>query len=265
MEPYRDLWEEKTFDFPDACREVGRNNAFWILCYRRHLAGIDLPDERELRRLVRAANEATSWCCASGELERYTRHEARATVEQVAGYACAGLSPMVQRLRHWARNSRSRRADHVARRIALAMADVAEKAGRHDFTASTRQIAEMARTSPVQVSRYMHVLVDAGLVTRQGYCRSRSYARGTSKFSIHPRRPTQRIDELEPPRYDKLRARWTWRKPELRGKITPFAWLHGSVPNVTTLSSSREDEGTSVDKTTSTTSNPSRGSPLSSV
>jgi hypothetical protein len=262
MDPYRSFWECRVFDFEDACREVGRNNAFWILCYRRHLSGIDLPNETELRRLTRIAHLATGGRDTAGELERYTRYEARATVEQVKRYPCAGLRPMAERLRRWARESRSRRASDTARRIAVAMADIAEQAGRHDFTASTRQIAAMAKTSPVQVSRYMHVLVDAGLVTRKGYCRSRDYARGTSKFSIHPRRPTQRIDEVEPPRYDKLRARWTWREPGLRGKITLWQLLHGNVPNVTRASSPTRDRAIASAFDTSRTPSSSRGSPL---
>src|SRR4051812_10548202 len=261
MDPYRSLWESRTFDFEGACREHGRNNAFWILCYRRQLAGIDLPDAAELRRLTRIAHRATGGRDTAGELERYTRHEAQATVDQVERYPSAGLRPMTERLRRWARESRSRQATHPARRIALAVADIAEKAGRHDFTASTRQIAEIAKTSPVQVSRYMHVLVDAGLVTRMGYCRSRNYARGTSKFSIHPKRPAQRIDEVEPPRYDKLRARWTWRKASLRGEITPWQLLRGSVPNVTRDSSSTRNRAIASAFDTSRAPCSSRGSP----
>jgi hypothetical protein len=262
MESCRALWEDRVFDFEDACRRHGRNNAFWILCYRRRLDGIELPGGPELRRLTKIANRATAGRNTDGELERYTRHEAQATVDQVSSYPCAGLRPMAERLRRWAKESRSRRASATARAIAVAMADIAEQAGRHDFTASTRQIAAMAGTSAVQVSRYMHVLVDAGLVTRKGYCRPRGYAMGTSKFSIHPRRPVQRIDEAERPRYDALRARWTWRKPSLRGQITSWQWLHGSVPNVTTSSSSTR-KGLLVDAfRASTELHPSRGSPL---
>jgi DNA-binding transcriptional ArsR family regulator len=240
MDEFRSLWEAREFDFAAACREIGRNNAFWVLCYRRHLDGVDLPRKTELNRLVRVAQQATAGLDTDGREERFTRYEARATVDQVSSYPSAGLRPMAARLRHWARTTRSRRATHPVRRLALAMADLSERAGRHDFTASTRQLAELAQMSHVAVSRHMHVLVDAGLVTRRGYCKSRVYDRGTSKFTIAPQRPAQRLDEVEAPRYDKLRARWTWRRPELRGTLTQWAFSRGaaSVPNVTTLPTS---------------------------
>lgn len=231
----RPLWSGE-FDFERACRDHGRNDAFWVLCYRRHLAGLDLPDARERRRLCKAANRATGYRNASGESERYTAYEARATVEQVSGYASGGLGPMVDRLRHWADSSRARSATPPARRLARALADVAERSGRYEFSASTRRLGEMAGMSHVSVSAHMHVLVAAGLVVRKGYCAPwGKHERGTSRFSIMPVRPEQRIDEEEPPRYDKLRARWSWRRPELRGTTTRWAWLKAygeSVPNV---------------------------------
>ena len=218
-----------------------------MLCYRRHLAGEDLPDAREVRWLCLRANKATGYRDQDGREERYTSHEARATVDQVIGYPSAGLAPMVDRLRRWADSSRSVRATPPARRLARALADVAELSGRWEFSASTRRLGEMAGMSHVSVSAHMHALVASGLVRRRGYCAPRGgHERGTSRFSIMPRRPEQRIDEQEPPRYDRKRACWTWQRPEMRGVITRWAFLRRlseSVPNVKEPSSPTINSG----------------------
>lgn len=263
----RRAWQGARFDLELACRTYGRNDAFWVLCYRRALAGEALPSGRELRDLVRSANTATGGLDSCGRPDRYTLYEARATVEQVSGYARAvGLHPLVLRGRRWSEQSRSRRATPPVRRLMAALCDVAERSGSYEFACSHRRLAEMAGVSACSVAQLLWPLVDAGLVRRVGFNRPLpGRARGTSRFSLMPSRPEQRIDEERPPRFDYARCRWTWDRPEDRGKTTRwvFARISGSVPTVgpTTITSSLLLESTDKTSVISTFQYQPRGSP----
>jgi DNA-binding transcriptional ArsR family regulator len=260
----RELWEAREFDFEDACCEVGRNRAFWVLCYRRHLRGMPLPDLLERRRICRRANAATGYLDRQGKPERYTLWESTQTAQQVEGYPSAGLRVLTARVRHWASSSRSRLATPPVRRLAVALSEVAEMSGRMDFSCSTRRLGEMAGMSHVAVSTHMHALVSAGLVRRKGYCEPRGgYERGTSRFTIMPRRPEQRVDEQEPPVFDPARGAWTWRNPSDRGRITRwiFQRMIGSVPNVNETEGATRRSGSVGSFQVAVETSGSRGSP----
>lgn len=232
----RRAWQGARFDLELACRTYGRNDAFWVLCYRRALAGEALPSGRELRDLVRSANTATGGLDSCGRPDRYTLYEARATVEQVSGYARAvGLHPLVLRGRRWSEQSRSRRATPPVRRLMAALCDVAERSGSYEFACSHRRLAEMAGVSACSVAQLLWPLVDAGMVRRVGFNRPLpGRAKGTSRFSLMPSRPEQRVDEERPPRFDYQRCRWVWDRPEDRGRTTRWAFARSvaSVPTV---------------------------------
>lgn len=221
-------------DFGLACRLHGRNDAFWALCYRRHLEGRPI-DEREMRELVRAANRATGGLAHDGARERYTRYEATQTMEQVSGYPSLGLLPMVERCRHWAGWSRSHDATPPVRRLLEALCLVAESSGRHEFAASHRRLGAMAGISACSVAAHLRPLERHGLVRRTGFSKPLpGRTKGTSRFSIMPARPEQMIDEASSPRYDAERAKWTWDDPRERGSLSAWRYrrMRGSVPTV---------------------------------
>jgi hypothetical protein len=232
----RGAWLSASFDFELACRTYGRNDAFWVLCYRLLLDGEALPTERELRKLVTTANRATGGLNRQGERERYTRYEAQATVEQVSSYAFStGLKPMLRARRRWASGSRSRCATPPARRLLGAICDLAAACGRvEEIRASHRQLAERADLHPGEVSSLLYALQDAGQVFRLGFTPCyQGRPRGTTRLSLKPPRPAQNVDELRPPRWDASRATWAWDSSLARGTISQsrLRWLTRRKPS----------------------------------
>lgn len=225
----REAWSAKEFDFGAACRRWGRNDAVWLLCYRLHLAGIDLPDDRQARRIVRDANRATGGLDSTGRRDRYTLYEARKTIEQVARYEGRGLAPLLARP--------DGRTD-LERRLLRAIRSVARSCSRHTFTASYRQLSRMSGVPLIKIASVAASLEQRRLAWRVGESpRMPGRARGTTIWSIRPPRPRQRIDESSPPTYDAVRCRWTWATPSDRGRITAWAYLRGAkrfvdMPNV---------------------------------
>lgn len=234
----RGEWSRAEFDLERACRTYGRNDAFWVLCYRRHLDGEPLPDQRERNRLVRDANRATGGLDQLGERERYTRHEAQATIDQVSRYRGRGLNPLLARRRRWARGSRSRRAIEPTKRLLEAICDVARQSGCATFACSHRRLAAMTGVDRSRVAYLLGELERAGQVFRRGFTPARDgWSRGTTILSLKPPRPAQRVDEQGNSTWNCKEARWTWPTPLARGTITPYQFRRalargGSVPNV---------------------------------
>lgn len=224
----RPLWEASSFDFELACRVHGRNDAFWVLCYRLHRDGDDLPTKAETKKLVRAANRATGGLNQQGERERYTRYEAEQTIAQVSRYPrrSHGLLPMLRARRHWASTSRSRCATPAARRLLEAICDVAAACGRiEEIRASHRQLAAQAGLHPTEVASLLHSLQAAGQVFRLGFTPCyQGRARGTTRLSLKPPEPPQNVDEVERPTWDPRQARWTWSTPLAKGTISQSRW-----------------------------------------
>ena len=274
MEHLSSLWQAKDYDFELACRMHGRNNAFWVLCYRLHLDGEQLPDEAEARKLIRRANRATGGLDQCGERSRFTLYEAKATIEQVACYRSRGLRSLIERRRAWIKTSRSKKATPYARRLLEAICRVAERAGRsEEFTASHRQLAAMADLHPTQVASLLYSLQDAGQVFRLGFTPARNgQPRGTTRLSLKPPRPIQMLDEAEPPRWDPRKTQWTWSSPLAKGTISNKRWCWltrraqrareaAYVPNVnTTLSNTSRGTSQGLLETMNTSSS-GRGSP----
>jgi len=224
----RPLWEARSFDFEGTCRQQGRNDSFWVLCIRRRLDGEPLPDEKERRALVRAANRATGGLNTAGERERYTSHEAQATIDQVSSYSSYshGLNPIVDARRRWASTSRSRYATPPARRLLEAICDLALDCWRFDeIRASHRQLAQAAGLHHTQVGSLLHSLQAAGQVFRIGFTPCyQGQPRGTTRLSLRPPEPAQNVDEQKRPRWDSRKAQWTWDTPLEKGKISQKCW-----------------------------------------
>lgn len=245
----RDAWSASDFDFEHACRAFGRNDAFWVLCYRRHLDGEPLPDEKERNRLVRDANRATGGLDRHGERERYTRHEAQATVEQVELYQGGGTRPLLARRRAY-----RGKLSPAARRLLVALCDVALVSRRDVFCHSHRSLAAMIDVDRSRIAALLRELEDAKQVFRRGFTKARDgQSSGTSRFTLYPPRPIQNIDEREPPIYDALRARWVWSSPLAKGSISYKRWrwlamgaqrasAAASVPNVSLGLSTTEEK-----------------------
>lgn len=256
-------WSARDFDFELGCRVYGRNDAFWVLCYRAHLDGDPLPDEKLARKFVRAANRATGGLNQSGERERYTLYEANATIEQVRRYRGAGLKTLVAKRRS------ARKITPGASRLLDAACSVAEKSKRSTFACSHRRLAAMAGVHPCQVSGYLYELERKEQIFRRGFTPAvPGRKRGTTILSLKPPRPMQRIDELEPPTWDARKAQWSWSTPLARGTTTYSRWrwlarrqssAAASVPNVNEFSSRSSKTTTSI--VFSSFDNPLRGSP----
>lgn len=268
----RYLWESGSFDFANACRCHGRNDAFWALCYWTILSGLVLPDEKERKCLVREANRATGGLNTEGERERYTNYEAQQTIEQVANYPnfSSGLKPLVRARRKWAASSRSKYATPHARRLLEVICELATNCARgEEIRASHRQLAARAGLHPTQVAGLLYSLQAAGQVFRLGFTPAYGgHGRGTTRLSLKPPRPAQMIDEAEPPTWDAAQARWVWSTPLAKGSISPSRWrwlarrkpsaaadvpyVYGSLPR---------EENTSSRAFNELLDNPLRGSP----
>jgi hypothetical protein len=270
----RPLWESSSFDFELACRMHGRNDAFWVLCYRAHRDGEDLPDEKQVKKLVRIANRATGGLDQQGERERYTRYEAEQTIEQVKRYPrfSHGLRPLLRARRHWASTSRSKYAHPPTRRLLEAICDIAEKCCRgEEIRASHRQLAAMAGLHPTEVASLLYSLQAAGQVFRLGFTPCyQGRARGTTRLSLKPPRPFPNQDEQEPPRWDPRQAKWTWSTPLAKGTMSQSRWRwlarrqSSKATNVPYVYGSSTTGYGKTSTTTSQTSNEclsSRGSP----
>jgi hypothetical protein len=241
-------WEADSFDFERACRAFGRNDSFWVLCYRAHLAGEPMPDERETRKIVRAANRATGGLNQQGERERYTLYEARATIDQVRYYQGCGLRPLIARRRV------ARRISPQARRLLETVCGLFEASRRTTLYASHRKLGEMADLPPCRVAAFLNELERNKLVFRRGFTPAApGRSRGTTILSLRPPRPMQNIDEAEPPTWNPLEARWTWSTPLAKGTMSyrRWCWLArrqsskaANVPYVYEITSST-GEGTS--------------------
>ena len=243
----RGAWSAPDFDFEATCRSHGRNDAFWVLCYRRHLDGEPLPDQRERNRLVRAANQATGGRDQLGELERYTRYEAQQTREQVARDGGRGTRRLI------ARRRACRRVSPAARRVLAALCDVAEATRQDVFACSHRRLAEAAGVDRSRVAGLLRELEDHKQVFRRGFAKAKGHPIGTSCFTLYPPRPAQNIDELEPPRYDVCKDRWTWSSPLAKGSLSQRRWrwlasraqrasAAANVPTVSTITTARQDD-----------------------
>jgi hypothetical protein len=226
----REAWSGREFDLASACRRWGRNDAVWVLCYRRWLAGEDLPSGAELRAIVRAAGRATGGIDASGRRRSYTLYEARATVEQVSCYDSHGLAPLLVR---------GRGKTVLEQALLDALRSVARASARHTFTASYRQLSALSGVPLVRIAEVAARLQRRRLVWRTGETAPvDGHEHGTTIWSLRPPRPAQRMDEVRPPAYDARRCRWVWSTPSDRGRITPWLFrraaraLEGRVPNV---------------------------------
>lgn len=213
----REAWSARDFDFDQACRRWGRNDAFWVLCYRRHLSGAQVPCGAELNALVRRANVATGGRSRDGVEQRYTRHEARETSRQVSGYPSLGLLPLL-----------SRRAGRRTRRetsVLEALRSVASACARIEFTASHRQLARMSGEPLACVGEVTRRLEKARMIWKVGETDPLpGREHGTTIWSLAPPRPSQRIDEKTPPTYDAKKMRWVWSVASDRGVVT--RWMY---------------------------------------
>jgi hypothetical protein len=226
----REAWSGREFDLGEACRRWGRNDAVWVLCYRRWLAGDDLPSGAELRAIVRTAGRATGGRDATGRMRPYTLYEASATVEQVSRYDSHGLVPLL---------ARGRGKTALEQALLDALRSVARASARHTFTASYRQLSAASGVPLARISEVAARLQRRRLAWRTGETAPvAGHEHGTTIWSLRPPRPAQRIDEVRPPVYDARRCRWIWSTPSDRGRITPWLFrrtvqaLEGRVPNV---------------------------------
>jgi hypothetical protein len=211
----REAWSAREFDLGRACRRWGRNDAFWVLCYRRHLAGSDLPSGAELNALVRRANVATGGRSRRGDPQPYTRYEARETVKQVSGYPSAGLLPML---------ARGRGKTSAEQAILDAVRSVARASARHTFTASHRQLSAASGVPLARVGELLRRLERRRLVWLVGHTKALpGRSSGTSIWSVRPPRPAQMVDEACPPVYDAKRCRWVWAKPSDKGVVSGWS------------------------------------------
>lgn len=215
----RPLWEaEREPDLERACRDEGRNDAVWAWLYWRLREGHAKPVERDVRLIVSRANRATGCRNVAGELERYTRHECRETIEQVWSYRrAAGLGAMVRR--GDGKTERERAVLKIMREIAL-------MSGGYEFAAAHRRVAAAAGVPLATLGGILGRLRSRRLIWRVGETRPRAgMARGTSIWSLRPPRPRQRLDEARPPVYDAKTNRWTWAEPKDRGVLTSWRYL----------------------------------------
>jgi hypothetical protein len=222
----RPLWESSSFDFELACRTHGRNDAFWVLCYRAWREGEELPGEAEIKKIVRTANRATAGLNQQGERERYTRYEAEQTIDQVKRYRSCGLLPMLRARRQWAASSRSKYATPTARRLLNAICDIAEACCRvEEIRTPHRQLAEMADLHPTEVASLLYSLQSAGQVFRLGFTPCyQGRPRGTTRVSLKPPEPGRNIDERERPAWNPRLAKWSWGSPLAKGKTSYKRW-----------------------------------------
>jgi hypothetical protein len=269
----RYLWEDPNFDFDEACRREGRNNAVFARLHGDRLHAKPAPSEIEQREIVRRANRATGGLNLAGERERYTLYELKATLAQVESYRETGFGVMALIVNHrrWARGTR-RPLSPMAKKLFLLLCDEAQKRGKWRFYLSHRTMASALGIDRNRICGLLNEIRDVGKKDlRDGETKPfGNNERGTTIISLRPAPPAQAIDELERPTFDYVKAKWVWRTSLAKGKL-PMArcrWLArqglatalaAGMPYVLYLS--LRGEKISRSKTNNVLNSPLRGSP----
>jgi hypothetical protein len=159
----RYLWEDPNFDFDEACRREGRNNAVFARLHGDRLHAKPAPSEIEQREIVRRANRATGGLNLAGERERYTLYELKATLAQVESYRETGFGVMALIVNHrrWARGTR-RPLSPMAKKLFLLLCDEAQKRGKWRFYLSHRTMASALGIDRNRICGLLNEIRDVG-------------------------------------------------------------------------------------------------------